>query len=113
MFVPAGPLALQRSLRLVACERVNGAGQVGERLEVAAALELMPREQGREPHPARAVGDRRARQPALECDADVLELGAVSAEPGHAALDQKASPQQLAQEGRLVAQRLRHRLGHA
>ena len=102
VLVPVGSLALKQRLVLPTLEREHRSREVRERMQVADRLDLLARQQRREPHRLRRLRLRRRRDPGIDAVADVLERGAPALEPGDTAGDEQPVLDQLVAEGRLI-----------
>src|ERR1039458_5989932 len=102
VLVAAGALALLSRLRLVALERVHAPGQMRERGQIAAGLQLAPGQHRREAQLLGAPGGGLSTQALVQVAAHVLEHRAVPVHAGDPGLQQQAGADQLGQELGLI-----------
>ncbi len=98
----AGPLALSGRLSLGSLKREHAPREVRKRSQVPALLELVAREQRREPHRLSTARGRFVAEPAVQPGAHRLEFAAVSVDPRDAGLDQQTMVDERAEQLGLI-----------
>src|ERR1019366_4159704 len=109
--VPAGAVELLGGLAFAALERKDAAGEMREGLQVADRLEIASRKQRWKAQLLGLLGSAGPCDHVADAPAYLLEVRTAPIQAGHARLDQKASIEQLGEEGRLVG-RARAIVGH-
>ena len=102
ILVGARAQILLHRVRLAAGEREHAAGEVRERVQVAAGFQLTPRQQRREMHRLGALGGCGGADQGVDAGADPFERSAAPVDAGDAAVDEQAAREKLVAERDLI-----------